>query len=232
VNRQESPPRDSELALRDHSLLAAAKQTLEMIAGGASLPDILNNLCAAIDSQNPDIMSTALLMDPDGRRLWLAAGPRVPDLWKQALNPLVIGPDTGSCGTAAYREERVIIADVATDRCWSGLTGAQSREAALGHGIRAAWSDPVMSKDGELLGTFALYYRHPRVPSDRDLQMIEDAAHIAVIAIEGQRSREALKKALFDVKRSELQLGTIIDAIPTLAWCLHPDGRIAHVNRR
>ena len=232
VKRQESPLRDPELAPRNQSLLAAAKRTLEMIAGGMSLPDVLTNLCAAIDSQNSDIMSTALLMDPDGQRLWLVAGPRVPDIWKQALNPVVIGPDTGSCGTAAYREERVIIADVATDPRWSGLTGAQSREAAVGQGIRAAWSDPVMSKDGELLGTFALYYRQPRAPSDRDLQMIEDAAHIAVIAIEGQRSREALKKALLDVKRSEHQLRTIIDAIPTLAWCLHPDGRVAYVNRR
>jgi len=73
------------------SLLTAVKRTLEMIAGGASLADILTNLCAAIDAQSPDIISSILLMDPDGQRLWPAAGPRVPSGWIRAISPVSIG---------------------------------------------------------------------------------------------------------------------------------------------
>src|SRR3989454_9386237 len=152
-----------------------------MIAGGASLADVLTNLCAVIDAQSPDIISTVLLMDPDGQRLWPAAGPRVPSGWTQVLSPLNIGPNAGSCGTAAFRKERVIISDIASDPLWAGAAHAQARDVAIAHGLRAAWSQPLLSKDHEVLGTFAMYYGEPRTPGSRDLQLIEDAGHIAVI---------------------------------------------------
>src|SRR5882672_6279624 len=128
------------------SLLAATKRILEMIAAGAGLADILTNLCVAIDAQSPDMISTVMLMDPDGKRLWPAAGPRVPSGWTRALSPLVIGPNMGSCGTAAFRKGRVIISDMAGDPLLSAVP-AESRDIAMAHGIRASWSQPLISKD-------------------------------------------------------------------------------------
>jgi GAF domain-containing protein len=171
-----------------------------MIAAGASLTDILRNLCDAIDDQNPDMLSMAMLMDPDGQRLWPAAAPRLPSDWTHAISPLMIGPNMGSCGTAAFRKERVIISDVAIDPLMSGLPDEQSREAALAHGLRAAWSQPLISKDNEVLGTFGLFHGTPRSPSSCELRLIEDAANIAVIAIEGERSQAALAELLVFIK--------------------------------
>ena len=167
-------------------------------------------------------------MDRDGQRLRPAAGPRVPTGWTQALGGSMIGPDAGSCGAvaAALRKERVIVSDVASDPVW------RLREAALAHGIRAAWSQPLVSKDNEVLGTFAMYYGEPRSPSPRDLQLIEDAAHIAVIAIEGERAQAALKKALVDLKEREDCLRTILDTIPAQAWSLDADGGVTYLNQR
>src|SRR5215472_6245586 len=87
---------------RGKSLLVAERRTLEMIAEGASLTDVLEGLCAAIDAQSPEFMSTIMLMDPEGKRLWPIAGPRVPKAWLQAVTPLDIGPCVGSCSTAAF----------------------------------------------------------------------------------------------------------------------------------
>src|SRR5438132_5507443 len=143
------------------SLLTAVKRTLEMIAGGASLADILTNLCAAIDAQSPGIISSVLLMDPDGQQLWPAAGPRVPSDWTRAISPLMIGPDMGSCGTAAFRKERVIVSDIASDPL---VPTAQLRDLALTLGLRASWSQPLLSKDNDVLGTFAMYYGAPSGP--------------------------------------------------------------------
>src|SRR6266850_496636 len=213
------------------SLLTAVKRILEMIAGGASLADILSNLCAAIDAQSPDMISTVMLMDPDGQRLWPAAGPRVPSGWTRALSPLVIGPNMGSCGTAAFRQERVIISDMAGDPLLSGVP-AESLDIAMAHGIRASWSQPLISKQNEVLGTFAMFYGAPRSPSSRELRLIEDAGHIAVIAIEGERSQAALKNAFLEVQTSERRLRTILDAIPTQAWSVRADGTVAYVNQR
>jgi formate hydrogenlyase transcriptional activator len=213
------------------SLLLAARRTLEMIAVGASLADILTNLCAAIDAQSPDIISTILLADSDGRQLRPVAGPRVPRGWAEAITPLTIGPDIGSCGTAAYLKERVIISDIASDPRWSGAPPSQSRDVALSYGLRAAWSEPLISKDNELLGTFAMYYGSPRTPSNRDLRLIEDAAQIALIAIEGQRSQTALRTALRELESSEREAREIVDAIPQTIVVLSPDGAALYANR-
>jgi formate hydrogenlyase transcriptional activator len=213
-------------------VLNAATRTLEMIASGASLAEVLADLCAAVDAQNPDAMSSILLMDPDGKRLWPAAAPHLPRACVQALSPVMIGPDSGCCGTAAFRKERVFTSDIAADPRWSGSSSARSRDVAIAHGIRASWSQPLISKDNEVLGTFSTYYRAPRNPTPPERQLIEDAGHIAAIAIGGERSREALKRAFFDINASERRLRKIIDAIPIQAWCLHPDGRIEYPNQR
>jgi hypothetical protein len=113
---------------RAESLLTAERQTLEMIAAGASLADVIASLCNAIDAQSQDVMSSVLLMDPDGKRLWPAAGQRVPKEWNAAITPLPIGPRMGSCGTAAFRKERVINSDIASDPLWSGSPAAEYRD--------------------------------------------------------------------------------------------------------
>jgi formate hydrogenlyase transcriptional activator len=211
------------------SPLTAEKRTLEMIASGASLAEILANLCAAVDAQSPGAFSFILLMDPDGQRLWPAAAPHLPKAWVQALSPVVVGPDMGCSGTAAFRKERVITSDIASDPRWSGTP---AREVAIAHGLRASWSQPLISKDNEVLGTFATFYRARRSPSPPELQLIEDVARIAVIAIEGERSQEALKKAFLEINASEHRLRTFLDAIPTQVWCLHADGRLVYPNQR
>jgi formate hydrogenlyase transcriptional activator len=218
---------DIEDRKRAEALLAAEKRTLEMIASGASLADILERLCETIDAQASDIKSAVMLMDADGIHLRPAAGPRLPKGWVEAITPLKIGPCIGSCGTAASLKQRVIVSDIATDPLW-----ADYRDLALSHGLRAAWSQPLLSKNQEILGTFCVSYAEPRTPNETDLRLIEGAGHIAVIAIEGERSQEALRSAFEEIRNSEKKLRKIIDTIPTLAWCSLPDGTGIFWNRR
>ncbi len=229
--RRESNTDADTARLAPESLLLAARRTLEMIAVGASLADILTNLCAAIDAQSPDIISTILLADADGRQLRPVAGPRVPRGWTEAITPLTIGPDIGSCGTAAYLKERVIISDIASDPRWSGAPPSQSRDVAMSYGLRSAWSEPLISKDHKLLGTFAMYYGSPHTPSNRDLRLIDDAAQIALIAIEGQRSQTALRTALSELESSAREAREIVNAIPPTIVVLSPDGAALYANR-
>jgi PAS domain S-box-containing protein len=217
---------DIEDRKRAESLLAAEKRSLEMIAGGAPLTDILKNLCDTIDAQASKIISTAMLMDPDGKRLWPLPGRRVPNGWLEAIAPVTIGPRVGSCGTAAFMKQRVITSDIGTDPLW-----VDYRDLALSHGLRASWSQPLISKDHEVLGTFAMFYAERRSPGDSDLRLIEGAAHVAVIAIEGERARTALEKASEEIKKSEAELRTIIDAIPQLIVAIGTDGIFLYANQ-
>jgi formate hydrogenlyase transcriptional activator len=229
---------DIEDLKRAQSLLSTEKGTLEMVALGASLSDVLEHLCDAIDAQAHGTISTVLLMDSDGKRLWPTAGRRVPNGWAKAISPLAIGPSMGSCGTAAFRKEPVICSDIASDPLWSAMPAAEYRDIALRHGLRAAWSQPLISKDGEVLGTFAMYYAEPRSPTYSDFQLIERAGHVALIAIERDRSQAALVTALHEIKKSEAhlrqdeeELRRITDAIPQMIVVLHPDGRTLYANR-
>src|SRR5258708_15992375 len=214
------------------TLLSAEKRTLELISGGAGLTETLQDLCDSVDAHSPEIISSVLLMDPDGEKLWPAAGRRVPKGWTDAISPLRIGPCMGSCGTAAFRKEPVMNSDISNDRLWSDNPGGSYLEVALRHGLRATWSQPLLSKDDEVLGTFAMYYAEPRSPNASDLQLIEGAARVALIAIQSDRSKTALQRAYQEIKQSEGRLRKIIDTIPTLAWCSLPDGTGEFWNRR
>jgi PAS domain S-box-containing protein len=120
----------------------------------------------------------------------------------------------------------VITSDIAVDPLWIDY-----RERALSNGLRAAWAEPLLSKDHQVLGTFAIYYSEPRTPSESDLRLIEGAGYIAVIAIEGERARAALAKATEELKKSEAELRMIVDAIPQNVGVLTPEGRNLYANR-
>ena len=96
----------------------------------------------------------------------------------------------GSCGTAAFLKKPVITTDIASDPLWAGY-----QDLALSYGLRAAWSQPLIAKNGAVLGTFAMYFAEPRSPSDSDVQLIEAAGHIALIAIERKRAEEDLRRS-------------------------------------
>src|SRR4029077_10602858 len=195
-------------ANRTATFHAAEKRTLEMIANGANLSDVLNELCAAIDTHSSGT-SFVCLMDQAGNQLLPIAGPHVPSAFVRAITPWPIGPNRGSCGTAAFTKQRVVIPDISDDPRWPDDT----RALAIAHGVCAAWSEPLISKDGEVLGTFCISHTQARIPNDEDLELIEASGHIARIAIERQRSQETLRNALDQVQKSEAKLRQVIDTI-------------------
>jgi formate hydrogenlyase transcriptional activator len=213
-------------ASQAESLLAAEKRTLEMMANGASLSEVLNDLCAAIDAHAPPVSSMVCLME--GESLTPCAGPHVPAAFKAAITPWRIGPDRASCGAAAFTKQRVIVPNISNDPRWPD----DARDLTLSHGFSAAWSEPLISQDGEVLGTFAMYYPEPRTPVSSDFELISAAGHIARIAIELERSHLALKNALVEIKISENKLRTIIDTMPDLAWSARSDGSADFFNQR
>ena len=210
------------------SLLAAEKRTLEMMANDASLSEVLNDLCASIDAHAPPVASMVCLMDPNGKELFPGAGPHIPAALTAGITPWPIGPNRGSCGTAAFTKQRVIIPDISNDPRWPD----EARDLALVDGFCAAWSEPLISKDGEVLGTFCLSYAEPWIPNNRDLELIQAAAHIALVAIELERSRLALKNAVVEIRNSENKLRTIIDTIPGFVCTLSAAGEVELVNRQ
>src|SRR5262245_31015760 len=202
---------------RAESLLAAEKRLLEMIATGVPLTEILNALCLAIEEYQVGTLASVLLLDLDGVHLKSVAGPNLPKSWTRQMERLPIGPCAGSCGTAAYRKSPVIVSDIATDSLWDV---PEHRASALKHELRASWSNPVLSSDGKLLGTFCLYYREKRSPNPQDLELIDLATHLVRVAIERDRAAEALR-ASEQVARGQVEALTY--SLDVLATAPAPD---------
>jgi len=180
---------DIEDRKRAEMLLGGEKRLLEMIARGDSRARILDALCRLVEELASGSLSSILLLDPDTNRLRHGAAPSLPVDYCEAIDGLVIGPSVGSCGTAAFRGERVIVSDIDTDPRW-----ADFRELALAHGLRACWSAPILSSAGSVMGTFAIYYREPRSPTPQDSNLIGQITHLASIAVERAQAAQALQQ--------------------------------------
>src|ERR1035441_6140530 len=96
------------------AFLAGERRILEMIAKGESLVPILNAMCRLVEEMSSGSLATILLLDAEGKRLWQAAAPSLPANYTEGRGVIPVGPSVGSCGTAAYRREPVIVADIAT----------------------------------------------------------------------------------------------------------------------
>lgn len=155
----------------------------ELLASGASLRETLDELVRIVESLTPSgMIGSILILDDERRRLLHGAGPSLPDAYNEAIHGISIGPSVGSCGTAAYLDKTVAVYDISTNPLW-----AEFKDLALQHGLRACWSTPIHGSDGEVLGTFANYYRVVRDPSPTDQTLTGLITRTAAMAIEHER---------------------------------------------
>ena len=204
----------------------AVLDALKMILIDAPLNEVLTSVTRLIEAHSDGMLCSIFLLDKDGQHLRYAAAPNLPESYRAATEGMAIGPNAGSCGTAVYLRQPVFAADILSDPKW-----VRSRDSAMQAGLRAAWSSPIMSHDGKVLGTFGMYYREVRSPTPREIQLIDYASRIAGLAIERERSRAALSLAFDEIKTSEGQLRQTVDAIPHNVVVLGPDGSVVYANR-
>ncbi|MEX0820092.1 MAG: ATP-binding protein, partial [Pirellulaceae bacterium] len=171
-------------------------QVLERIARGDSLPDVLQTLVVTIEELLPGTVCSALILDQARRTLHVGAAPSLPSFYNAAVDGLKIGPAAGSCGTAAYTGQRVIVTDIRSHPYWADYQAIVEQLD-----FRACWSAPIMSLDATVLGTFAMYYCEPREPVQLELEIIEISARLAAIAIEHDQTKKLLRNMNASLER-------------------------------
>jgi C4-dicarboxylate-specific signal transduction histidine kinase len=182
---------------RAEALRDGESRILVMIARDAPLQEILENLVRVVEAQFAGLLCSVLLLDEDGQHARHGAAPSLPKPYIKAIDGLCIGPKAGSCGTAMYRREPVVVTDILRDPLWELY-----RSVAEPYGFRACWSTPILANAGKPLGSFAMYYREPRTPSPPETRALEMATHLAGIAIErkvAHEERERLRQAQADL---------------------------------
>ncbi|HYE62611.1 MAG TPA: PAS domain S-box protein [Phycisphaerales bacterium] len=186
---------------RSDAWRAGQGKVLEQLTAGEPLETVLTTLVHAIEEQKTDLKCSILLLDDGGQRLRMGVAPNLPDEYNRAVDGYPIGPCNGSCGTAAFRRQRVIVSDILADPLW-----AEGRHLAVAHRLAACWSQPIFGTSGTLLGTFAMYYPSTREPTPREIELIESAAHLAGIAITRRRDEQRLQERAEELARSNAEL--------------------------
>jgi formate hydrogenlyase transcriptional activator len=204
----------------------AVLDALKMILIGTSLPEVLKSITSLIEAHSNGMLCSIFLVERDGLHLRYAAAPSLPESYRMATDGAIIGPHGGPCSTAAYRRQAVFVSDFMSDpNC------VNFRDKPVSAGLLAGWSSPIISRDRQVLGTFGMYFREVRSPSESEIQLIDYASRIAGIAIERERSQTALSVAFEEIKKSEGQLRQMVDAIPQTIVVLGADGSVVYVNR-
>ena len=213
VTRDITEHKQAELRL--YKQVETERRVLAQISAGAPLERVLDELLRATEERSDvEMMASVLILDKEGEHLLHGAAPSLPRAYIDAIHGVAIGPAVGSCGTAAFRGDPVIVTDIAEDPLWTDY-----RELAETHKLRACWSTPIKAINGRLLGTFAIYYREPRSPTQQDLDLVALVAHTVVLAIERHLSEQSLRE-------SRDRLSCALDAagmVGTWDWCIPSD---------
>ena len=199
-------------------LLEKQKQILELVATGSPLAVNLEHLCEMVEWHSDEALASILLLDKDGKHLRHGAAPSLAEDYCQKIDGVEIGPAVGSCGTAAFLKQQIIVEDIATSPLWANFSGL-----ALLHGLRACWSTPIFDAQKNLLGTFAIYSKQPGKPSVEQLRIVELTTHIAALAISRQHEEVQLRQAEESYRNF---FNTISDAI----YVLDESGKFIAVN--
>jgi diguanylate cyclase (GGDEF)-like protein/PAS domain S-box-containing protein len=209
---------------RAEDLLYSQQLILEKIATGKDLGEVLEDICRKIEAMAPGAMCTVMLLEDN--QLRLTAAPSVPPEVAQALAVVDLGHGMGSCAAAALSGGTECVTDALVDPRWEAV-----RSLARRFGIRSCWSVAIRAANGDVLGTFAITSTAAAEPESQHLQLLESAAHVAGIAIEGHRASAQLSwQATHDTltglfnrqefeRRLGLALGTARETGRTHALC-------------
>lgn len=194
------------------------REIMELVATGAPLAAVLESITKQVQEQSPEVFASVLLLQDDGKTMRTAAAPTLPAEYSRSIDGISIGPSAGSCGTAVYTGQRVIVSDIAQNPLWTSF-----RDTALRFGLRACWSEPVRITDGTVVGSLAMYATVVREPGAAELEVIASAAHAAGIAIERDRAQAALA-------RSEAKFRRIFETAQEGIWVVDNQWRTTLAN--
>ncbi len=189
-NFERDAQRDRELALRLQSQHMDALRSfmLERLTSDLALDQVLQTFVLKIEEALPNALCSILLLDNEGLHLQLGAAPSLPDFYNEAIHGVAIGPLVGSCGTAAYTGQRVVVGDIASHPAW-----ADFKSLAQKADLAACWSEPIRSGQNRVIGTFAIYQRTPALPQSFERELITMAAEMTALAVERKRAEQQLQ---------------------------------------
>lgn len=195
------------------------RKVLERAIRGDGLVSSMALLCREIEHTLTEDRAHCSVLLLDGQRLKHCAAPSLPKAYCEAIDGVMIGEGVGSCGTALFRREQVVVTDIATDPLWQDF-----RDLAMSNGLGACWSNPIIASDGTVLASFAIYYPAQRSPSRLHLYLIEAFSALALLVIDHYRLAEKQARLTAALGAINARLTAVMQVIPDVAIVLDQSG--------
>lgn len=205
-------------------LLSHQQSILSKIALGVSLDEVLEDICLSIEQMMEDESAWCSILTLKGKQLFHSAAPSIDNNYCRAINGLTIGQNVGSCGTAVYRKSRVIVDDIATSELWQDY-----KALALGSGLRACWSTPIVSTQAEILGSFAIYHGYAKSPTAEELALIDYFVDFSSIALEKHAESLRAKLLFAELQQSNEKFKSFTKVLPDLTLIISEEGTYTNV---
>lgn len=210
-----------QLIQREHVRL----NILEMVAQGTPMLDTLDTLVRLVESEMPGTLCSILMIDDSGNHLRVAAAPSFPDYYNEAIDGMSISTGQGSCGTAAFEDQTIIVDNIQTHPYWE-----QFKELAARAGLAACWSEPIRNGQGHVLGTIAMYYRTPRTPKHAEIKIINQMAQLVGIVIERDANEQAIKDSEEQLRIEKDFINAVVEAAGPIVMVLDRNGCVVRFN--
>lgn len=162
---------------RRESLEQGLRRAWQLLDERQPLRLVLSQLTAVAESLSPDTVCSILVLDSEGL-LRNGASPNLPADYLDAIDRLKPDAKVGTCAAAAATGEVVVTPDFHADTRWAEL-----RHLPLALGYHSAWSHPIKSSEGKVLGTFGTYFRTRREPTPQEREVVSLLARIAANAL-------------------------------------------------
>lgn len=200
---------------RAENVRMARAVALDQLVALRPISEILLNVAQRLESIDPRMKVSILLLDRNSGKLTHGAAPSLPDYLCAAVEGLEPALGRGSCGSSAWLGEMVIVEDTLEHAYWQDY-----RELVLRSGLRACWSVPFKDDLGNVIGTFAVYHDVPTRPSEEQIALISEFAGVTALAVQKGRAAEALRQSAAVLE--SMRDGVVITDL---------NGRIVSVNR-
>lgn len=188
---------------------------LKLIAFAQDITSILDTIVDLAEKRRPHSICSILLLDAAKQHLYIGSAPHLPDFYNEAVDGVMIGEKVGSCGSAAFLKQRVIVENIDVHENWLNYLPLTQRA-----NLHSSWSEPIILSNGEVVGTFAMYTHKPSKPTLFELKLINTYAHLTSLAIEKFQIQSMLfekeKQLLETTLQANAELQAIQDELNTL----------------
>jgi PAS domain S-box-containing protein len=160
----------------------------ESISSSESIQKVLKTYLLGIEGLFSNLNTSILSIEHN--RLRNLMSPSLPLGLTEAIEGLPIGINQGSCGTAAYTKETIFVNNIFNDERWEGYI-----DLAKEYNFTACWSHPLFNQEGNVIATFALYFKNQDAVQNFEKGIFDRTAKLISLVLQNFKYVERISQS-------------------------------------